>query len=188
MCERLTELGESNELQEYIIPKSFHMSCFGGVFNWLEYAFSLGNVHPERLAHGLDKPSPLQSSLFFTSLFLPFIPLRRALSHVYPKESDAGYVKFVTFLYAIFHVLWIVLFISAVKSTLFISIGFAAVFTNGCILTGVRTEVREKLNLQGDSFSDFLASSFLYFQVITQLVSEYEEGSGSGNNSEEVDL
>lgn len=182
MCERLNELGESNEIQEYVLPKSFHMSIFGGLFNWMEYIVSIGNVHPERVALGMDKPSSLQSSQTIMAFFLPFVTLRRALLHVYPKAADAGYVKFVTVTYAVFHFLWIALFISAVTSRLFIAVAFAALFLNGCILTGIRTTVREQLNLQGDTFSDFLACSFLYFQVLAQLVSEYEEGSGAGNN------
>jgi Cys-rich protein (TIGR01571 family) len=187
MCERLDELGESNDIQDYVIPKSFHMSIFGGIFNWMEYAASLGNVHPERVALGMDKPTSLQSSQFITALFVPFVTLNRALKHVYPKEADAGYVKFVTGIYTVFHLMWIALFICAVKSRLFIAVAFGALFINGCVLTGVRTDVREKLNLQGDTFSDFLASSFMYFQVLTQIVVEYEEGSGAGNSIEEVD-
>lgn len=188
MCDRLVELGESTEIQDYILGKTFKMSLFGGVFNWLEFIASLGAVHPERVALGMDKPTILQTSLFFPSLLVPFITLRRALLHIYPKQSDAGYVKLLTVTYAVFHFLWVALFISAIKSRLFIAVAFSAVFINGCVLTGVRTAAREQLNLQGDTFSDFLASSFFYFQVLAQIVVEYEEGSGTGNSGEEVDL
>lgn len=188
MCDRLVELGESNEMQDYILPKGFKMSIFGGVLNWFEYLVSAGDVHADRVALGMDKPTSLQTSQFVASLFVPFVTLKRVLTHLHPKETDAKFVTFLTVVYTVFHFAWIALLISGVKSRLFITAGFGFLVANGCILTSVRSSIRERLNIEGDAFGDFLASTFLYFQVLTQLVVEYEEGSGAGNDREEVDL
>jgi hypothetical protein len=189
-CDQLEKLGESNEIQDYVIPKSFSMSLFGGVLNWIEYAVSLGQVHPERVSLGMDKPTSFQTSQFFTSLFFPFFTLKRALRHVYPKESNSMFVNSLSGIYALVFLGWIAFFISSVKSRLFFAVGFCALFTNGCILTSLRVTVREKLNIQGDVIGDFLASTFFYPQVLTQILCEYEEesGAGYGNGRDEVDL
>jgi cytochrome b561 len=68
------------------------MSLFAGVLNWIEYAVSLGQVHPERnesVSAWTSQADELSDVAVFTSLFFPFFTLKRALRHVYPKESNS---------------------------------------------------------------------------------------------------
>jgi hypothetical protein len=189
MCEQLEANSDNeNEIQEFVVSKGFSMSIFGGVFNVFEYAVSLGNVHEERVKRGMDLPTRFQATQFFVALFFPFVSLRNALNCVNPKDSSQKLVLFITGVYALTYVAMITFFILALKSAVFVALGWTCFFINGCILTSVRNNVRGKLNLAGNAFEDFVASSFFYPQVLVQILVEYQEGgSGAGHSREEVE-
>jgi hypothetical protein len=108
---------------------------------------------------------------------------------VNPKNSSKKLVLFTTGVYALTYVAMMTFFVVASKSAVFVALGWACFFINGCILTSARNSVREKLNLCGNALEDFLASSFFYPQVLVQILVEYQEGgSGAGNSREEFDL
>jgi hypothetical protein len=190
MCEQLDANSDNaNAIQEFVVSKGFSMPIFGGVFNVFEYAVSFGNVHEERVKRGMDLPTSFQTTQFFVALFFPFVSLRNALKCVNPKDSSKKLVLFATGVYAITFVAMITFFVLALKSAVFVALGWACFFINGCILTSVRNNVREKLNLSGNALEDFLASSFFYPQVLVQILVEYQEGGlGVGYPSEEFDL
>jgi hypothetical protein len=191
MCEQLEANTDTNanEIEDFVVSKGFAMSIFGGVFNVFEYAVSLGNVHEERVIRGMDLPTSFQTTQFFVALFLPFVSLRNALHCVNPKESSQKMVLFTTGVYALIYVAMITFFVLSLKSKVFVALGWTCFFVNGCILTGLRSNTREKLNLSGNAFEDFLASSFFYPQVLVQILNEYQEdGSGAATSREEVEL
>jgi Cys-rich protein (TIGR01571 family) len=70
--------------------------------------------------------------------------------------------------------LWIALFASATINFGFVAFAFACFFINGCILTGIRMEVREKFDLDGNVVGDFIASSFFYMQTLCQIAYQFE--------------
>jgi hypothetical protein len=183
MCEQLDANSDNvNAIQELVVPKGFSMSIFGGVFNVFEYAVSFGNVHEERVKKGMDWPTSFQTTQFFLALFLPFVSLRNVLNCVNPKDSSKKMVLFTTAVYAVTHVAMITFFALASKSAVFVALGWVCFFINGCILTSVRNNVREKLNLSGNAFEDFVTSSFIFPQVFVQILVEYQEGGlGVGN-------
>jgi hypothetical protein len=177
MCEQLDANSDNaNAIQEFVVPKGFSMSIFGGVFNVFEYAASFGNVHEERVKRGMDLPTSFQTTQFFLALFLPFVSLRNALNCVYPRDSNKKFVLITTGVYALTYIAMIIFFALAATSDAFVALGWACFFINGCILTSVRNNVREKLNLPGNSFEDILSSSFFYPQALVQILVEYQEG------------
>jgi hypothetical protein len=190
MCEQLEANSDSvNEIQDFVVSKGFSMPIFGGIFNVFEYAASFGNVHEERVKRGMDLPTSFQTTQFYVALFLPFVSLRNALNCMNPKDSSKALVLFISGVYALTFAAMITFFVLALKSAVFVALGWTCFFINGCILTSVRNNVREKLNLSGNAFEDFIASSFFYPQVLVQILVEYQEGgSGAGNSREEVDL
>jgi hypothetical protein len=189
MCEQLEANSDyGNAIQEFVVPKGFSMSIFGGVFNVFEYAVSFGNVHAERVKRGMDWPTGFQTTQFFLAFFVPFVSLRKALNCVHPKDTSKKLVLFTSGLYALTYVAMITFFALTSKSAVFVVLGWACFFINGCILTGVRNNVREKLNLSGNAFEDFLTSSFFYPQVLVQILVEYQEGGlGVGSSREEFE-
>ena len=178
LCKACDQQSPENEhkytILDFHVPKGFKMPVYGGIFNVFEYITSFGNVHEQRVKKEMDLPTDFETRNFFLSLFLPFANLHRVLSLVYPKESRKTFSLFLTILYAIMFVGMIAFFVSGgVKSRLFTALGWSAFFMNGCVLTSVRTTVRLRMNLGGNIFEDFLSSSFLYPQVLTQILVEY---------------
>jgi hypothetical protein len=189
MCEQLESNGDYvNEIQDFVVSKGFSMSIFGGILNVFEYAASFGNVHEERVKRGMDLPTSFQTTQFIVALFLPFISLRNALNCMNRKDSSKALVLLISGVYALTFAAMITFFVLALKSAVFVALGWTCFFINGCILTSVRNNVREKLNLSGNAFEDFIASSFFYPQVLVQILVEYqEEGLVAGRSREEVD-
>jgi hypothetical protein len=189
MCEQPEANSDSvNEIQEFVVSKGFSMSIFGGIFDVFEYVVSFGNVHEERVKRGMDLPTSFQTTQFFVALFLPFVSLRNALNCMNPKDSSKALVLFISGVYALTFAAMITFFVLALKSAVFVALGWTCFFINGCILTSVRKNVREKLNLSGNAFEDFVTSSFSYPQVLVQILVEYQEGgSGAGHSREGVD-
>jgi Cys-rich protein (TIGR01571 family) len=150
---------------------SFAMPIFGGVFNIMEYIVSCGQVHEARVARGMDLPSSTQCSEFVIGLFLPMVSVYKVLTML---EKGPVTKMSLTLAYTAFFILWIALFASASVNFGFVAFAFASFFINGCILTGIRMEVREKFNLDGGLVGDYIASSFFYMQTLCQLVYQFE--------------
>jgi hypothetical protein len=149
------------------------MPIFGGVFNFVESFVSLGMVHEDRVNRGMHKPAPSQVSEFFIGLFIPPLSVYRVLTHL---QYNAIPKLILTAAYTVFFMAWIAMFGSSAINFGFVAFGFLAFFLNGTLLAVLRMEVREKYALDGNVPYDFLISSFFYFQVLCQILYEFEVG------------
>ena len=159
---------------------SFKMHLFGGIANIFEFLASLGSVHEDRKARGMDLPTKFQVREFFVGLFFPFYSLYRILVLL---EKKAIFRFTLISFYFSFYVMWIAFFCLSEKNFGYVAFGFTCFFMNACILTYVRALVRDQFSLDGNVVGDFLASSFFYPQALCQILYEFE----NNNNVELVE-
>ena len=161
---------------------SFKMHLLGGIFNVLEFIASLGNVHPDRVALGLDKPSSFEIKEFLTGLLAPFYSLYRILvANDYSPKSTYS----MTLIYFAFHVMWIVFFSLTGENFGYVAFGFSCFFMNACMVTYVRMNLRERFSLKGNLLGDFAAGSFFYSQAFCQMMVELDFQANSSPIAEE---
>lgn len=180
---RMCQVIESEQLDDsgivdadIMLPeKTWSLPVFGGIFNIFEFMVSLGNVHPARKSKGMDLPSQEHVVGFFKNLFLPFVTLHSIYSTVDTKNQHVRTNAISTFFYFALFLAMIALFVCGVINHGFVALGWACFFTNACILTSLRLHVREKLAIRGNIIWDFLASSFFYPQVLTQMDLQLKE-------------
>merc|ERR1712025_1245269 len=86
---------------------------------------------------------------------------------------------FTTTVYGACFIGWIVLFIFGFVNNGFVALGWTFFFTNACMLTMLRMQFRDTLGLSGNAVGDFVASSFLYPQALSQMVIELESENAS---------
>lgn len=155
--------------------QSWSMPLFGGVFNIFESAFSLSYFfNKSRKEKGMHVPTMKQTLEFFGALFLPFLYLYVIYDSavIDPKRKNKVTNILVAGVYASCFVGWIVLFCFGIVNHGFAAFGWALFFTNACILTSLRMHFRDTLGYHGNVVGDFLASSFLYPQCLSQMVME----------------
>jgi len=150
---------------------SFKMHLFGGIANIVEYIVSLGMVHEERIAAGIDKPTVFQVREFFVGLLFPFYSLYRILVAL---EFSFPYKVCLTATNFSFHVMWIVFCCLSQENFGYVAFGMACFFMNACILTYIRMVVRGRYSLAGNVIGDFTAGSFFYPQGLCQMLLELE--------------
>jgi BCCT, betaine/carnitine/choline family transporter len=174
---KMLVLAEKNEKEgtdltlkeDYQTHKVFKMPVFGGVFNIFEYLFSLGiPVHPERKL-AMPFPTGTDFSNFWIALFVPFVPYFTLVNAVYPKPGSKKSNLLLTATYAVFHFMWIALFICMSISPGFEAIAWTVFMLNACILTHLRSSIREMYRIEGNLFHDILMSAFMWPQVLSQL-------------------
>jgi len=152
---------------------SFGMPIFGGVFNIFEFICSLGQVHPDRVEKGMHMPTGYMIKETIIALLLPMVSLWRVYTHL---EYPSGWKILLTTTYGVSFAAMVALFGCGAINMGFVALGFVLFFSNACILTNARAHVREKFNLVGNPVADFALSSFLYFQVLAQLLYQCEVG------------
>lgn len=152
--------------------KEFRMPVYGGVFNVMEYFASLGNVHEERIALGIDRPANEHVVEFVKGIFVPFVSLYEISTKFYPAASQRRGNLLTVGVYTFLHLAWIVLFICVAKWPALRAWGWCAYFVNGCILTGIKMDYRDRNDIHGNFVGDFFSSLFFFPQVLAQLIVE----------------
>ena len=147
------------------------MPVFGGIFNIFELICSFGQVHPERVERGMHVPTVYMIKETIIALFLPMVSLFRVYGHL---EYSLGWQLLLTGTYAVSFAAMVALFICGYINMGFVGLGFVLFFSNACILTNARNHVREKFNLRGNPVADFALSSWIYFQVLAQMLYQFE--------------
>jgi len=79
------------------------MHLFGGIANVVEYLVSLGSVHEDRKARGMDWPTRFQVKEFFVGLVFPFYSFYRIL--VLLEKNPFSKYGLTSFYFA-FYVMW----------------------------------------------------------------------------------
>jgi hypothetical protein len=159
--------------EDYHKRKVFKMPVFGGVFNIVEHLISCGIVHEHR-KKVMPIPTAVQWKDFLIALVFPVVPYACLMSKAYPKpESKRSNMGFILSFGAMFYG-WIVLFACLPISVGFKGFAWTCFVLSGCILTHLRSSIRESLRIEGNMFTDLLYSCFLWSQVLCQLSLEYD--------------
>jgi len=189
MCKSIVQMCNTLEKNQHLdmphpdilLPeKPWKMSVFGGIFNIFEFIFSLGSVHEIRKEKGMDLPTVEETTEFLKALFLPFVSLYKIYSSalIDPKQNYKFTNLLTTAVYATCFLLWIALFSCGLINNGFVAFAWTVFFINGCILTSLRMGFRGRLGIRGNVIGDFVSSSFLYPQVLAQMVIELNNGAG----------
>jgi len=155
--------------QTYKIPeqKSFATPVHGGIFNFFELAASLGSVHPDRVALGMDRPTQFHIQEFLMGVFVPFIPLKQVLSAAYPRNTIGNIIQVVS--YTVCYYGWIAIFIAMAKYPGLKVVGWITFLTGGSLLGSIRLGFRERYNIRSGVIADYLNSFFFWPQVLMQM-------------------
>jgi Cys-rich protein (TIGR01571 family) len=168
-CQEANAASTDGDNVDYSFPNQpeFDMPVYGGVFNVVEYVASFGKVNPARVELGMHLPTKLQAIEFIKGLFVPFVSLHQIFASAYPENPKTNNVVVAGF--AILYVAWIaVLLASRVYP------GLSGVATTLCFLKGgylglIRMGFRSRYNLRSNYFADFMTSTFMWPQVLTQM-------------------
>ena len=167
MCEQALD---EDQIHFKTPERQFIMPVYGGIFNVFEYIASLGNVHTTRVVLGLDLPSSFQTTEFFTSFLLPFLPLQDVVFSMYPKPNQKFSNLLLLISYTLLFFFWVTCLIISItlKPSMFFW-GLAAYITCSCLLANLKHTVRLRRRLHGNLVGDLMSSFLLYPQVITQI-------------------
>jgi hypothetical protein len=180
-CEQA--LDEDQEFFEFR-RRAFKMPVYGGIFNIFEYAVSLGSVHQARIAIGIDAPTKTHVKEFFQGLFVPMLSVFQIQSAMYPKPKQKISNKFITSIFTVLHIVWVVLFIFVEQTPGLKAFGWAAYFINGILATSMKMHYRSTRRIHGNMIGDFLTSLLLWPQVFAQLKIELLEDSNTEIDAE----
>eukprot|EP00529_Nitzschia_sp_RCC80_P018270 CAMPEP_0113497580 /NCGR_PEP_ID=MMETSP0014_2-20120614/30706_1 /TAXON_ID=2857 /ORGANISM="Nitzschia sp." /LENGTH=830 /DNA_ID=CAMNT_0000391529 /DNA_START=106 /DNA_END=2598 /DNA_ORIENTATION=- /assembly_acc=CAM_ASM_000159 len=172
--------------EHYSSRRVFKQPVYAGVCNIFEYAISFGIVHEDRKLV-MPFPTGPQGVNFFIALFAPFLPYYKVLSIVYPKSDSQLTNKIITVVYALLFYGWIILFACMGISPGLRGWAWTAFMMSGCILTSLRSSVRDMKRIQGNMLHDIIVSLFVYPQVLTQMIEEMNDEEGEAVESKDVE-
>lgn len=183
MCKAIeAENNPDHPHPDLLLPKkTWTMPVFGGVFNIFEFIISFGRVHEARKEKGMDLPTSEHTVEFFKALLLPFVSMYKIYnsSVINPKQKQGIGNMMATAAYTTCFIGWVALFVCGLINDGFVALAWSIFFVNGIILTTLRMQFRERLGIRGNVIGDFCLSSFLYPQVLAQMVVELNGNSVS---------
>jgi hypothetical protein len=171
---------------DYHRKRTFTMHIFGGIFNIFERLFSFGMVNEKRAKIAELNRSEIKG--FFVAVVAPFISLNKIYNMYRPKPSHAMGNKVGVFFYTLFYYVTIGLFSLGGESAAFCSFGWSTMVICAIILSVVRNTIRMNNKIEGNIFSDFLVSMFMWPQVLVQLEKELTEKNNTPTEDEVVVL
>ena len=174
--------------EEYKIPehKSFATPVYGGIFNAFELLASVGSVHPDRVALGMDRPTTFHIQEFLIGLGAPFIPLNLVLQAAYPRNKIGNAIQ--VFCYTICYYGWIAVFLTMTKYPGLKVVGWIVFFTGGCLLGSIRMSFRDRYNIRSHVAADYLNAFFFWPQVLMQMREHCIALDLPNNNKSDEDL
>jgi BCCT, betaine/carnitine/choline family transporter len=160
---------KNEEAGDYIFPDQaeFGMPVYGGAFNVFEYIFSLGSVSSARIEMGMNLPTRFQVVEFVKGLLIPFVSLKQVLYTAYPESPKTNFATVACF--AIFYVGWVVTFLASRGLPGLSGLAMTLFFLTGAMLGIIRNGFRNKYGLRSNSIGDWLASTFVWPQVLVQM-------------------
>jgi BCCT, betaine/carnitine/choline family transporter len=173
---------------DYPLPDQpeFKMPICGGVFNYMEYMFSLGKVNPIRVKLGMDRPLQFHQVEFVRSLVLPFATLKLVLMSAYPANQKLNTV--VVACYGFCYACWVGLLLASFSVPALGELSMIFFLVSGVILGMIRSGFRERYHLRSNTIGDLVSSVFFWPQVLTQMklqcVAPMEKVNGVENDDE----
>jgi hypothetical protein len=155
--------------------RAFKQPVYGGVLNIFEKIASFGNVHPDRVAKGMDQPTAQHWYEFFMGLFLPMVSVYRIMGKMHPKETSKKSNMLFVVVYSLMHITWIVLFCMVAAYPSLRAWGWGAYFVNACLVFSMKNHFTTSRNIASSTIGDFISSLFFWPQVFSQLIIELED-------------
>ena len=121
---------------------------------------------------------------FLKNIFIPFVALFSVYSSIDSKGRHKKLNICIATVYALCHLMWVILFICGTINHGFTAFGWTFFFINACILTTLRMDIRGKLGIGGNIVGDFVAGSFLYPQALLQMQLQLAEEGYDGLDEE----
>jgi BCCT, betaine/carnitine/choline family transporter len=145
----------------------FGMPVYGGVFNVLEYIFSLGAVNTARVEMGMNLPTHFQVVEFFKGIFVPFVSLNQVLTATYPENPKTNLAT--TICYAVAYMCWVCVFFASWAYPGLSGLAMTTFLMTGGLLCLIRMGFRSHYNIRSNRIGDWLASTFVWPQVFVQM-------------------
>jgi len=178
----------SADIMEFKLPDqpTFSMPIYGGIFNICEWLASLGAVNDKRIELGMDKPTTFHVVEFFKGMLCAPFSLWQVLSVTYPRNVNKN--KMTVFFYGLLFYSWIGLFAAYGKYGGLLGWAWTVFFSTGTMLGAIRGGFRSRFNLRSNILGDFIASLFVWPQVLTQMRQHcIELGLPNDKNDDDID-
>jgi hypothetical protein len=164
-CKKAAET-EERDLQ-FTRGRDFTTPLYGGIFNIVEYVFSLGQVHPDRVQKGMHLPSQMHVAEFLRGTFLPYWSLYQSLSVVYPNDTRLNILSILT--YTVLQYIYIGILAVLPLFPELRGLAWAFFVLSATFLAYLRNSFREHYDIGGDWLRDFMACLVLWPQVLMQM-------------------
>ena len=165
---RDADVPQENSDYNFPCQPEFVMPIYGGMFNLIEYTFSLGNVNKERVELGMDRPLKKHAAEFIKGVLVPSISVYQIVAAMNPRNRNTNFI--IAFLYALPYYGWIALYSipgSRAGFQVLIWILFASC---GTILGTLRVVFRGHYsNIRSNYAADFCTGLLLWPQVLSQM-------------------
>jgi BCCT, betaine/carnitine/choline family transporter len=160
---------KSEDEIEYIFPEQaqFKMPVYGGIFNVMEYALSLGKVHPARVELDMHQATVFHVIEFIKGVIVPFVPMYQILSAAYPLNPKSNVAT--VGCYTLFYVTWIALWAVSFSRPGLTGWTVVMIFVTGATLAAIRNSFRARYNLRSNPVADLVAGVFIWPQVFVQM-------------------
>jgi len=165
----------------------FSLPVYGGMWNLFEHLPSAFGLlprfsHPDRAFMKL--PDETIFIEFLRGLFLPMWSFFIVTSRLHAKPKHRAGNLAITITVAVLFLGWVALFSSVASDQRGMwAFGWLCYFAQASIIAGARFKCRGMYNIRGNFIEDFLASFFLYAQVLSQMVLCTDEHTSSVDES-----
>jgi hypothetical protein len=163
------EYADGNLTGEYKLPfqPEFTFPIYGGLFNVMEYAASLGQVNKHRVARHMHLPTSQQVEECVRATIVPFYSLFMVLNAAYPRNTVKNLTCVIC--YALAFTGWVGCFAASSKYAGLVGWGWSLYFAAAIMLGAIRGGFRGRYNIRSTILGDFLGSLFFWPQVLAQL-------------------
>jgi hypothetical protein len=173
---------DNRDLDFHHDSQDFQTPIYGGVFNVMEYMFSLGQVHPKRISKGMNLPTAFHLKESLKGAILPFRSLLQTLQYMYPQHTKRN--SFCILLYTMLLIAWVVLF--SYNNRDLDGLAWAFFAMAGTFLAFIRNEFRQCYGLRSNAVGDLVSSVFFWPQVLMQMREETLRMNDASKHSEEL--
>lgn len=149
--------------------KEFALPCYGGVFNILDRIFSFGVANAEREA-SMPTPSGADAADFFKNLLLPVVHFHVVKHRMNPAAKTSNILYTVILGALMYGSLCLGIVAAAKEGEGYGAVALWAYLGAASVIAGLRNQVRESVDIPGTIVEDFVASFFLFPNVLQQMV------------------
>lgn len=171
MCHQTAD----NQVGDYEFPNQneFSMPVYGGVFNILEYAASLGKVNEASRDRGKSTVTKAQAIEFLKGVLVPFVTMWQVLSVAYPQNPRTN--VYLVVCQALSYLALLCFWLAPHWWQDLESLIWTPLAIHGGILVIVRSAFRARYQIRSNAIADVITSTFFWPQVLSQMVLYHRE-------------